>query len=148
MRAINILLLLLFTGLLISCTHLCCTPNRPNIAKVCFYGNTDTSRAATENDVLYRCAEITIRNGFDYFVTGATDTTPTYHPILVACSNAGPSAYGSWHPSFHGINSRFPVSYVMIKMFKGCFTPEEPNTYDARQILYYQSNSTQWNTPA
>lgn len=147
MRMLNLLLLLFLNSFLTSCAWMCCVHNRPNIAKVCFYGNTDTSRAATENDVLYRCAEITVRNGFDYFVTGATDTTPTYHPLLVACSNS--SSYGSWHPSFRGVNSRFPVSYVMIKMFKACFysVPEEPNTYNAHDILYYQSNSTQWNTP-
>ena len=42
--------------------------------RVTFKGNSSTSRQAVENFLLYRAAEITVANGFDYFVITENDT--------------------------------------------------------------------------
>jgi len=72
-----------------------------NRYSVVFHGNSSTSRETVEAFLLYRAAELTLENGFDYFlvVERDTDVTRTY-------TSTGPdrSVYGYYRQGYH----RFP----------------------------------------
>lgn len=84
-----------------------------------FNANGNTSITTANNYLLYRCAEITVQNGFDYFVVTAGQSDIT-HAV------AGP--YG------HGYTVAKPSFNVTIKCGKGS-KPEGNYSYDAREIM-------------
>lgn len=47
------------------------TPLGENLYEVRFYGNQHTSAARIRDHLLYRCAEVTLENGFDSFIITA-----------------------------------------------------------------------------
>jgi hypothetical protein len=75
----------------------------PNRWRVSFAGNSLTSRETVEGYLLFRAAELTIQQGYDWFSIVDRDTQrkaytyvepdPLYHPWY------GPS-YGAWRPSW------------------------------------------------
>lgn len=150
MRLINLILILLLCSTLVAC---CCS-NTPNVARVCYYGNFHTSRPATENDILYRCAQITLERGFNYFVIGPTNTSPSYHPTLVECNDwaLGRDCRGRFLPPSYRLPPRIEVSSVTIKMYR-CYNwwphwwfSEElpPNTYNACEICNFKKFNGEW----
>lgn len=65
-----------------------------NRFRVSFSGNSLTSRETVERYLLYRSAELTLQNGYDYFVLSNRDTekkTQTY-----ATPGIGGPAFGPW----------------------------------------------------
>lgn len=110
-----------------------------NVANVCFYGNIHTNRAAVENDVLYRSAEITLKRGFDYFVTGPSNSVPGYHPILVNCEYP-------YCPRSHYYAPQ-ALSIIRIKMFCGSKPDDMVNAYDAHEIILYNRFNSDWKPP-
>ena len=73
-----------------------------NRFRVNFQGNTLTSRETVEGYLLYRAAELTVQNGYDWFAIVQRDTDkqsrtyvepdPLYHPWY--------GGYGMWRPSW------------------------------------------------
>src|SRR5215469_2124146 len=45
-----------------------------NTASVTFHGNAYTSKQSVQLALMYRCAQVTLQDGFDYFVVLNTDT--------------------------------------------------------------------------
>jgi len=73
--------------------------------RVSFAGNSLTSRETVERYLLYRAAELTVQNGFDYFVLINRDTetkTSTYLEPGFA-----PSPWGYWRPYWRWYRPRF-----------------------------------------
>jgi len=69
-----------------------------NKFRVTFSGNTLTSRETVERYLLYRAAELTVSQGYDYFVVAARDTDKTTR-TYVDPPSYGPSwRYGYWRP--------------------------------------------------
>ncbi|MBN8807569.1 MAG: hypothetical protein J0I47_04935 [Sphingomonas sp.] len=68
----------------------------PNRFLVMFAGNSVTSRETVERYLLFRAAELTVQQGFDYFVMADRDTdkrTRTY-----VTEPFGPGPWGYWGP--------------------------------------------------
>ncbi len=123
-----------------------------NTVRVSFYGNGHTTRETVENDMLYRCAEVTLQDGYDYFVIVSGDTTPTFSTYttpgtynqhtntnLNVYGNTGyasSSTYGYYQPG-HTFHTRKFESSVMIKMFNGKKPANLSNAYDAHEIVNY-----------
>jgi hypothetical protein len=86
---------------------------------VVFQGNAQTSRQTAETYALYRCAELTVESGFDYFVVIGGNSEALY--------GAKP---GSTTSNSSGKN---PSIVVLFKAFKG----EKPSgaVFDARDVL-------------
>ena len=75
-----------------------------NKFRVTFAGNTLTSRDTVERYLLYRAAELTLAQGYDWFELAARDTDKTTRTYVDA-PTFGPSwRYGYWRPywSYYG----------------------------------------------
>ncbi len=71
----------------------------PNRFRVMFSGNSLTSRETVERYLLYRAAELTLQQGFDYFIMADRDTekqSQTY--VDQPFGGAGFGPYGGWSP--------------------------------------------------
>jgi hypothetical protein len=123
-----------------------------NTVRVSFYGNGNTARESVENDMLYRCAEVTIQDGFDYFVIVTGDITPTYSSfrtpgIYNQYTNTNMNFYGNngyasstttgYYQPGQTFNIRKFESTVLIKMFNGKKPAGLSNAYDAHELIAY-----------
>ena len=154
------LLLAVAVGLLSACAT--ATPYQPavtdrygfeetrietNRVRINFRGNTLTERETVETYLLYRAAELTLENGFDYFIVADRDTEResrlqgTYRPRF---------AYDYWYFSPRRGWSPFydpfwdePTSYrevtryeavAEIAMFNGQKPANDPDAFDAREV--------------
>lgn len=133
-----------------------------------FHGNGFTSRQTVETYLLYRCAEVTVEAGYDFFVivgggvetNDSTNTTTT--PGHFASSTSGTAttsgsamAFGNMAtgsattsgsatttgtytaPQTNTYTITTHGGSVRIKGFKGEKPTDNPNAYDARELLKY-----------
>ena len=116
-----------------------------NRFRISFKGNAATSRQRVDTYMLYRCAEVTLQNGYDYFVVVNRDTDKS-----TAYENFGGNlgfGYGWGRPYGWGgpfgwggpdMDYSRPVnSYdaiADIKLFKGPKPPNDPYAYDAHDV--------------
>lgn len=115
-----------------------------NTVRVSFYGNSYTSQEKVENGMLYRCAEVTLQDGYDYFVIASGSTTPTYSSYTTPGTYneytqygyGTSSTFGTYQPGQTITNRRFESS-VLIKMFNGKKPTDMTNAYDARELTSY-----------
>jgi hypothetical protein len=110
-----------------------------NRYRVMFAGNSSTPRQTVENYLLYRAAEITLNNGYDYFVIAdnATNADTRYLQTFT-----GP-AYGAyyWRP-YWGVGAATttadPITEYQaeanIIVFKGPKPADNPKAFDAREL--------------
>ncbi|MEM9618510.1 MAG: hypothetical protein AAF936_11165 [Pseudomonadota bacterium] len=119
--------------------------------RVTFEGNSSTDRATIENYVLFRAAEITLRDGYDHFsiLDQSTDAVSTFRTNGTTFGGAGFGRngffYGGGFGGFGGVGfanntstTRQRLSYVIgviIQAEKGDKPADSPNSYDARQLI-------------
>lgn len=120
-----------------------------NRFRVTFNGNSVTPRDEVEDFLLYRSAELTLQNGFDYFIiaTRATDTKrrydtygPSYRPYYFYPRYFSPR-FG-WRPYYDPfwddpINIREVTRYeasAEITMYKGEKPANDPRAFSARDV--------------
>lgn len=111
-----------------------------NRYRVSFTGNSVTSREAVENFMLLRTAELTLNQGYDYFVLDNQDTeSQTYY--LQSMSEYGPldPFYGCvWPRSGFAVSTTTPITnykaQAYVVMFKGEKPPTELKAFDARDV--------------
>jgi len=111
-----------------------------NRYRVSFTGNSVTSREAVENFMLLRTAELTLNQGYDYFVLDNQDTeSQTYY--LQSLSEYGPldPFYGCvWPRSGFAVSTATPITnykaQAYVVMFKGEKPPTELKAFDARDV--------------
>jgi hypothetical protein len=107
-----------------------------------------TSQQTTSMQALYRAAELTVENGFDYFfiANGANNSTSMAMAMPgSSTSNTTVNAYGSTAYARTTTTSTpttvmpvvFPNSTLIIKSFKGAKPEGAPNAYDARSVMKY-----------
>jgi len=107
-----------------------------------------TSQQTTSMHGLYRASELTVENGFDYFVIveGARNSTSmTIAMPGTSTSNTTVNVYGSTaygRTTTHSspttyIPVVFPNSTLVIKTYKGAKPEGVPNAYDARSVMKY-----------
>lgn len=121
-----------------------------NRVRLSFKGNSLTDRETVETYMLYRAAEVTLANNFDYFVVSdrATDaksrTYGNYYgdPFF----DYFPMRYRYydpfWGPHYWGGSRSFDTTTVTnyeasgeIAMFKGAKPSDKPEAFDARDVV-------------
>ena len=128
-----------------------------NTAVVNFDGNRFTSPSTLRAYLLYRCAQVTIENGYDYFIIVSTNTSPTniqvktkdtnhyatippkVYPVVYRTneyqsSRATPSAFQCTQGSCSGVSA-------VIKMFQGQ-KPAFGRAYDAKDVIAHLGPAT------
>ena len=116
-----------------------------NRYRVTFSGNSLTSRETVENYLLYRAAEVTLASGNDHFLVVDTDTerSTTYHttftgvgghPGFYSFRNFHSHGFGGFSTATARPRDRYQ-SFANIIVGKGEKPADEPNAYDARDVL-------------
>ena len=121
-----------------------------NRVRISFRGNTLTDRETVETYLLYRAAEVTVESGRDYFIVANRDTEE--HSRLQGTGGYRPRfgfdywyfsprhGWGPWYDPFWDD----PVSYrevnryeavAEIAMFNGSKPQNDPNAFDAREVM-------------
>lgn len=113
-----------------------------NRFRVTFTGNSDTPRLWVENGLLYRAAEITKANGYDYFVEVTRETEPvTRYQTTYDDFDTG---FGFHHRHFGaGWGTSYGETYAItrytayadIVMMKGKKDPNNPKAYAADDVM-------------
>ena len=112
-----------------------------NRYKVTFSGNSSTTRQTVENYLLYRAAEVTLQNGYDYFVQADsnTDAQTSYSQTYSGFGGYG----GYWSPFYGpgfglGASSSIPrteyEAQASILVFKGPKPADNYKAFDAREV--------------
>ena len=107
-----------------------------------------TNQQTTSMHALYRAAELTVENGFDYFFIVRDANTPTSMAMAIpgsSTSNTTITASGSTAYARTTATSTpttvvpmvFPNSSIVIKSFKGTKPEGSTNAYDARAVIKY-----------
>jgi len=114
--------------------------------RVSYNGSTSTPRATVENFLLYRMAEITLAQGYDYFRVLETDTE--CHTKYIETGTSEPCsyyrAYGARFP-YHGYGyscdsdrhvyeSKRYEAVAFISLHKGEKPTDDPFAFDARNV--------------
>ncbi|WP_423946099.1 CC0125/CC1285 family lipoprotein [Candidatus Binatus sp.] len=123
-----------------------------NTSMVSYRANAYTDRQTVQSYLLYRCAQVTVGDGYDYFVLtsgdtearhGAISTPSTYSSTTTASAFAsGNSAFGNAQ-TFGTVNPGQTITYTkyvasaVIRMFKGKRPPDDPLAYDAHEVIQY-----------
>ena len=113
---------------------------------VSFNGNSSTPRETVEGYLLFRAAELTLENGFDYFVAVEQDIESTSTFRTTSPPVCGYYRYGFYRFPYYAYG--YPWGYAsttretkryeaiaFIVLFKGEKPADDPNAYDARDVL-------------
>ena len=122
--------------------------------RIVFRGNSSTTRESVETFLLYRAAELTVENGFDYFVVSEQDTEANkryssspnpafygryYYGNGPYCCAFPYYAYGwGWGSGFDDYSTREYTRYTAIafvSMHKGQKPADNPEAFDARSVM-------------
>ena len=133
----------------------------PNRWRVTFAGNSLTSRETVEGYLLFRAAELTVQQGFDWFSIVDRNTEKTGYTYLEPDPLYSPwyGGYGYWRPSWryygagYGWNTWDPFwgdpfwgnridvrtvekyeAVAEVFMGKGPKPADDPRAFDARQV--------------
>lgn len=110
--------------------------------RVWFSGNSLTPRETVENYVLYRAAELTLADGFDYFVLARSDTDGDRQRSSGGTVSFGFGGFGWGSHGGYGIGvstppaDRDPRYYgqLDVTLRKGKKPANDANAYDARAL--------------
>lgn len=109
-----------------------------NRFRVQFSGNSRTDKATVENYLLYRCAELTLDHGYDYFVSLNSNTDSESVETQTFSFGTGFGRW-YWHP-FGAVSvstqqsSTEYMAEAQIVMFRGEKPADNLQAFDARQI--------------
>lgn len=113
-----------------------------NRYKVSFVGNSATPREAVDNYLMYRAAEVTLSNGYDYFVV--TDRTTDVNAERSGSNSSvgiglGSGSYGSGislgiGTVLGGGSKDAYISQADILVFKGAKPAGDGKAFDAREV--------------
>jgi hypothetical protein len=107
---------------------------------ITFAGNSQTPRQVVEDYLLYRAAEVTLANGYNYFIMADQDTEADtrYNSQIIDYGGFG---YYRWGPRFGtgiGIGTTTSTTeyegQANIVMFKGAKPAQDVKAFDAREI--------------
>ena len=104
---------------------------------VTFRGNVFTSTEKTRDLLLYRCAEVTVADGFDYFVINPEDPKSARESANAASTPHGTSKYavGLVQPNGPPAIAQKPRVEALIRMFKGKMPANDPTAIDAQEVI-------------
>lgn len=111
--------------------------------RVSFSGNESTSKETAELYVLYRSAELTLANGFDYFIMTEPDKESETRYMGTGTGLYGGTRFGRGRMGFGGIgigfggsgnpNRKYDVSSY-ITMHKGAAPKDNPKAFVAAEV--------------
>ena len=99
-----------------------------------------TSQQTTSMQALYRAAELTIENGFDFFVIGDSQKNSTGMAMIMPGTTQSTTTYGTTRTTSTpttAVPMFFPNSTLVFKTFKGVKPEGAPNAYDARAVMRF-----------
>lgn len=107
---------------------------------ITFTGNSQTPRQVVEDYLLYRAAEVTLANGYNYFIMADQDTEADTRYQNQIINYGGFGSY-RWGPGFGtgiGIGTTTASTeyegQANIVMFKGAKPAQDVKAFDAREI--------------
>ncbi len=105
----------------------------PNTATVLFKGNAFTKATDVRKFALRRAAELTVKEGFDYFLLEASDNFTKTKKLAsnIQCNTIG---YSTSCYDYGGGTTSHPRTSIDIRMFKGK-APNQTGYYDARYLI-------------
>lgn len=125
-----------------------------NRYRITFRGNSSTTREMVENALLYRAAELTVQNGYNYFIVVENDTEEKKsYSTSTDPAFFGRYAYGYPGPGYYsfpyyayGFGWGYPYdSYTreytrysamaFVTMHKGQKPADNPQAFDARDVI-------------
>lgn len=137
-----------------------------NRARIVFRGNSITDRQTVENYLLFRAAQVTLENGYDHFVTANADTRAETEVLQSGGGNRGyPYPFGSlyydyrfyapawgWRPYYDPFFAD-PIRFQEVTRFeataeilmrRGDEPEDDPNAYDAREVIQNLSDQVRF----
>lgn len=123
--------------------------------RIVFRGNSSTTRESVETFLLYRAAELTVENGFDYFVVSEQDTEANKR----YSTSPNPAFYGRYYYGYGPYCCAFPyyaygfgwggagygdystreytryTAIAFVSMHKGQKPADNPEAFDARSVI-------------
>ena len=121
-----------------------------NTASVSFHGNAYTPKQKVQLALMYRCAQVRLQDGFDYFVIVNNDTEAKQSVYMTSghyteatsgsAHGAGNMAVGSatttgtYYPPQAHTQTKYG-SAALIKMFKGQKPQNDANAFDAHDVV-------------
>ena len=132
------------------------SPIDATTVKVSFEGNKETSKDTVKTYLLYRCAEVTVQKGYEWFsiVSQDVDTKHSYQTTPGQYTGAGgASTDGGWMDSMRSsvqgvytppqtirvppqtIDVQEHTATAIIKMFKGEKPQDNDQAYDAKATM-------------
>lgn len=120
-----------------------------NRYSISFNGNSLTEREAVETNLLFRAAELTVQDGYDYFVVVNRAVDPKRQLYAVPTARYAFAPYYSyysprwgWRPWTDPFWTTDTISEVTrytataeIVLFKGPKPATDPNAFDARDVM-------------
>lgn len=113
-----------------------------NTVRVTYYGSVATSNETVQNYLLYRCAQVTLKYGFDYFVIISNYTQPVVNtytsPSFVNYySNKKGTAGYAYVTGGQTMTVSREIASAVIKMYSGSKPTSQANAFAAREIQSY-----------
>jgi hypothetical protein len=111
-----------------------------NRYRVWFAGNSATPREVVEDYVLYRCAELTLEKGYDYFVLADRSTQGEHHDRGGVSFGIGGFRFGGGGGISLGVGTGVPVGdpkyygQADAVLMKGKKPANDASAFDAREI--------------
>ena len=109
-----------------------------NRYRVNFAGNSTTPRETVENYLLFRATELTLQNGYDYFVMTGTDTEAQTRYQQTVSAFGGYGWYSRYYGLGTGVSTAYPVTeyqaQAYVTMYKGKRPDAAADAFDARQV--------------
>jgi hypothetical protein len=110
----------------------------PNRFRVSFAGNSSTPRETVENYLLFRATELTLLNGYDYFVMTGTDTEAQTRYQQSISAFGGTGWYSRYSGLGIGVGTSTPITeyqaQAFVTMFKGQKPAGSADAFDAREV--------------
>ncbi len=127
-----------------------------NRYRITFRGNSVTTRETVENALLYRAAELTVDQGYDYFIavensteeqkSYSTTTEPAFYgrygygyPFSRPYYGFPYYAYGfGWGHPYYDSYTREITRYsavAFVVMYRGAKPEDNPQAFDAREVM-------------
>lgn len=120
--------------------------------RVTFAGNSLTKRETVEDYLLFRAAEVTLQRGYDYFLVVEKDTERKTTKLTSFSEFGTPSyafGYYRYSPFYSGYFGRYGTgiasetvrerhkynAYANIQLRRGAKPDDDPQAYDARDVL-------------
>lgn len=111
-------------------------------AVVRFSGNTRTSMGKVTGYMLYRCAQVTANNGYDYFVVTSTTNSPLNIDVDTETSF---NHYQVWPPKMY--NSYYQTTRIRSFEFSPTLTPDDNHKYHGSAAVIKMFNGKPWGVP-